>query len=148
MSTEAIKRVFMPKAGTTSNINDVVKAFSAPNETSLRMALARLKKLMPSDSVSVDEFVETLRDKRFRKGFACPHYKSEKVIRHGAPKGRQKYKCNDFSRIFSDQTHTPFRDTHYPDKGLTFMELMIKYEIPPNGWALPHRPYSPGDTSD
>ncbi len=115
----------MAKSAVKSNIGDVVAAFASLSETNKRMTLARLKKMMPSEELSVDEFIENLRDKRFRKGFACPRCHSEKVIRNGKPNGRQKYKCNDCTRIFSDQTHTPFRGTHYPDKWLPFMEQMI-----------------------
>jgi transposase-like protein len=114
----------MAKAGIKSIIGDVVGTFSALNETSKHMTLALLKKMMPSDSLSVDQVIENLRDKRFLKRFACPHCDSEKVIRYGAPKGHQKYKCNTCSKIFSDQTHTPFRGTHYPEKWLPFMEHM------------------------
>ncbi len=115
----------MAKAAVKSNIGDVVTAFAALSETNKRMALAQLKKLMPSKDLSADEFIDNLRDKRFRKGFACPHCHSEKVIRNGKPNGRQKYKCNACLRLFSDQTHTPFRGTHYPDKWLPFMAHMI-----------------------
>lgn len=115
----------MAPAKTKTNIAAVEAAFSSLDEASKRLALARLKKLMPSDGQSVGKFVESLRDKRFRKGFACPHYNSEKVIRHGMRNGCQRYKCNPCSRTYSDHTHTPFRGTRYPEKWLPFMEHMV-----------------------
>lgn len=115
----------MTIAGTKSNISDVVAAFSALNEASQRATLARLKKLMPSDGLTVDKFVENLRDKRFRKGFACPHCNSDEIIRYGVRVGRQRYKCKDCSKTYSDHTHTPFRGTRYPEKWIPFMEHMV-----------------------
>ena len=115
----------MPKSGTKASISDVVAAFSSLDEASKRAALAKLKRLMPSDSLTVDKFVENLRDKRFRKGFACPHCSRDMVIRHGSRGGRQRYKCNSCSKTFSGQTHTPFRGTRYPEEWFPFMEHMV-----------------------
>jgi len=104
---------------------EAMAVISALDNGSQHKVLARLKALLDTDTVSVAEFIEALRDKRFRKGFACPHCNSEKVIRYGTPRGRQKYMCSRCSKTFSDHTHTPFRGTHYPEKWLPFMECMI-----------------------
>jgi transposase-like protein len=88
--------------------------------------LSRLKSLASDDRSGIDGFVDKLRDKRFRKGFACPYCKHDKVIRHGIQNGRQRYRCHGCCRTFSDHTHTPFRGTRYPELWPQFMELMVK----------------------
>ena len=98
---------------------------STLDDASKRKVLAYLKKNISSDGLTVEGFIKDLRDKRFRKGFACPHCNSEKVVRNGTHRGRQDYKCKTCSKHFSDQTHTPFRGTHYPEKWLPFMEDMV-----------------------
>lgn len=95
-----------------------------------RKLLALLKKQLDSDPNTVESFIKELRDKRFRKGFACPHCHCEKVVRNGTQRGRQRYMYSDCGRTFSDHTHTPFRGTHYPYLWLPFMEHMM------NGYSL------------
>lgn len=103
----------------------VMAALGSFDEATKRRVLANLKRLVSSDKLTVEQFIADLRDKRFRKGFACPHCHGEKVIRYGIQRGRQNYWCKDCKRKFSDHTRTPFCGTHYPEKWLTFMEHMI-----------------------
>jgi transposase-like protein len=120
-------------SSTTSSKTKFVKAVAAVlslGADEQRKLVALLKKKMDSDPHTVESFIKELRDKRFRKGFACPHCHCEKVVRNGTQRVRQRYMCSDYGRTFSDHTHTPFRGTHYPDLWLPFMEHMM------NGYSL------------
>lgn len=118
---------------TTSSKTGYAKAIAAIlslGSGEQRKLLAWLKKQFDSDPNTIESFIKELRDKRFRKGFACPHCRCEKVVRNGTQRGRQRYKCSNCNRTFSDHTHTPFRGTHYPSRWLSFMEHML------NGYSL------------
>ncbi len=120
----------MPTKPEEKFFKQVMADIGALDDASKRKVLAYLKQHISSDGLTVDGFIKDLRDKRFRKGFACPHCNSKKVVRNGTHRGRQDYKCKACAKHFSDQTHTPFRGTHYPDKWLPFMEHMV------NGLAI------------
>jgi transposase-like protein len=115
----------MPKKAVEKIFKQVMADIGTLDDASKRKVLAYLKRHISSDGLTVEGFIKDLRDKRFRNGFACPHCNSEKVVRNGTHRGRQDYKCKTCSKHFSDQTHTPFRGTHYPEKWLPFMEHMI-----------------------
>jgi transposase-like protein len=104
---------------------EFVAAFKALHPVIQKRVFAQLKNPFGNENLSINTFMEELRDKRFRKGIACPHCDSVKVVRNGTRKGRQKYMCSACSRHFSDHTHTPLRGTHYPDLWPIFMEDMI-----------------------
>lgn len=120
----------MPATAGKATYTTVMTAIVGFDEATKRKILARLKKLVSTDTLTVDQFIADLRDRRFRKGLACPHCHNEKIIRYGKPKGRQNYWCDECKRKFSDHTHTPFRGTHYPEKWLPFMEHMV------NGYSI------------
>ena len=105
---------------------NLVSAFATLSPADQRRALARFKGVAGNGQVAVDEFIDELRDKRFRNGFACPYCHHEKVVRNGTQKGRQRYRCSGCTRTFSDHTHTPFRGTHYPDLWPQFMKHMVE----------------------
>ena len=115
----------MPTKPEEKIFKQVMADVGALDDASKRKVFAYLKRHISSDGLTVDGFINDLRDKRFRKGFACPHCNSEKVVRNGTHRGRQDYKCKACAKHFSDLTHTPFRGTHYPDKWLPFMEHMV-----------------------
>lgn len=120
----------MPATAGSPTYKDVMAAIVGFDEATKRKILARLKKLVSTDTLTVDQFIANLRDRRFRKGLACPHCHNEKIIRYGKQRGRQNYWCDQCKRKFSDHTHTPFRGTHYPERWLPFMEHMI------NGYSI------------
>jgi transposase-like protein len=115
----------MPTKSEDKSFKQVMADIVALDDASKRKVLAYLKRHISSDGLTVDGFIKDLRDKRFRKGFACPHCNSDKIVRNGTHRGRQDYKCKACAKHFSDQTHSPFRGTHYPDKWLPFMEHMV-----------------------
>jgi len=72
------------------------------------------------------DYIKELRETKFSKGFSCPHCHSQYVIRHGTYNSRQRYKCKDCSKTFSDLTNTPLKRTHYPNKWIPFIDCMLK----------------------
>lgn len=106
--------------------NEFVSKFKALHPVLQRRILAKIQDPAGNKKFSIDSFVEGLRDKRFRKGVACPYCSSEKVVRNGTRKGRQTYRCSSCSRYFSDHTHTPLCGTHYPETWPDFIEDMVQ----------------------
>lgn len=82
--------------------------------------------LYPNAEVPLETIMQELRDARFSKGFICPHCESKSVKRHGFYDGRQRYKCKDCNKTFSDTTNTVITGTHYPDKWLAYVECMLQ----------------------
>lgn len=99
---------------------------SLDNSQRKRLVVELKRLISPDDSKDLDALTGDIRDKRFRKGFSCPHCQHEKVIRYGTQRGRQRYRCSSCLKVFSDLTHTPLRGTHHPEKWLPYMECMIK----------------------
>lgn len=84
-------------------------------------ALKRL--LFPNEE---KRFIQDLRESKFSKGLICPHCNSENVIKHGKYNGKQRYKCKECEKTFSDLTNTLLQGTHFPNKWIKFIECMIK----------------------
>jgi len=82
--------------------------------------------LYPNAEAPLEAIMQELRDARFSRGFVCPHCESESVKRHGFYEGRQRYKCKDCNKTFSDTTNTVLTGTHYPDKWLAYVECMLQ----------------------
>jgi len=103
----------------------ILAAFSGLDAAGQRKIIALLKRIMGDDPLSLDGFFDSLRDRRFRKGFTCPHCHDQNVVRNGTTRNRQRYLCKGCRRTFSDHTATPLRGTHYPHLWPTFMAHMI-----------------------
>ena len=82
--------------------------------------------LYPNTELPLDMVMQELRDARFSKGFVCPHCASKAIKRHGFFNERQRYKCKDCNKTFSDTTNTVITGTHYPDKWLAYVECMLQ----------------------
>ena len=67
-----------------------------------------------------------LREKRFHKGFVCPHCSSDDVVKHGSYRDRQRFKCKACLRTFNDLTGTPLAGTHMMQKWLDYIERMVR----------------------
>jgi transposase-like protein len=57
--------------------------------------------------------VQDFREKRFAKGFACPHCGANRVHRRGKYKNRWRCRCVSCRKTFNDATASPMADTHY-----------------------------------
>jgi transposase-like protein len=62
---------------------------------------------VPQLSAERDAVLRTIRDARFRNGLYCVRCNSKAVIGWGSFSGRQRYKCHNCKRTFSDLTFTP-----------------------------------------
>jgi transposase-like protein len=61
----------------------------------------------PIDGETIAHFLDNVRRTRFRDGVHCVHCGFQRVHRHGKFSGRQRYRCMDCGRTFSDLTGTP-----------------------------------------
>lgn len=77
-------------------------------------------------SSASNRVIDKLRDKRFAKGFNRAYCTSSSVVRFGKYNGRQRYKCKDCGRTFSDLTNSPLQGTHYPELWIKFIDCMLK----------------------
>lgn len=72
------------------------------------------------------KLISELREKKFSEGFTCPHCRGSHVVRFGKFKGRQRYRCKDCTKTFSDLTATPLARTRYPNKWIRFIDCMLQ----------------------
>jgi len=75
------------------------------------------------------KLIGELREKKYSKGFSCPHCSGTHVVRYGKFKGRQRYMCKDCIKTFSDLTDTPLARTRYPE----LISILNKTIFPTNG---------------
>jgi transposase-like protein len=85
-----------------------------------------LKNIVEPKSAAKGSLIGELRKTKFKEGFVCPHCDGCRVVRYGKFNHRQRYKCKDCLRTFSDLTHTPLSKTRYSDKWITFIECMLQ----------------------
>jgi len=77
------------------------------------------------------DLLHQIRSGQFDEGFKCPHCKSINAIKHGKSKGKQRYKCKDCTKTFSDTTLTPFA---YSKKDLSKWRDYAEYMM--DGYSL------------
>lgn len=114
----------------------------------LHEIIEAIKKLSPNDkdliisflvnSVSKvyddEKIIDEVFERRNKNGFSCVHCKSNKVIQFGNYKAdmgvnelkRQRYKCNDCKKTFTNSTSTPIHKTHKIDKWIPFVKCMLE----------------------
>ncbi|ANU22655.1 IS1595-like element ISPdo1 family transposase [Planococcus donghaensis] len=79
---------------------------------------------------------EEIRDLKHKGGYTCPHCQSNLSVRFGKyvvkvglkKMNRQRYRCKDCLKTFTDVTNTPLYRTHKPDKWFDFVRCMIDGE--------------------
>lgn len=67
-----------------------------------------------------------MRETRFKDGFECPHCVSEHVVRFCKVNGRQRYRCKNCRKTFTDTTNTVLYRTRKGDEWITFVDCMFK----------------------
>ncbi|HEX9108345.1 MAG TPA: hypothetical protein VF832_13975 [Longimicrobiales bacterium] len=67
-----------------------------------------------------------LRDARFHAGLCCVQCSSVRVQRWGTFSGRQRYRCRDCRRTFSDLTGTPLAYSKRPELWKPFARCMLE----------------------
>jgi transposase-like protein/IS1 family transposase len=70
--------------------------------------------------------IDELRERKFNEGLVCPRCNSKGVIRYDKYDNKQRYKCKDCTRTFTDFTNTPLHYTHKPQLWISFIECMIE----------------------
>jgi transposase-like protein/IS1 family transposase len=104
------------------NLLQYISTLDKPHQERIYYELQR--SIFPSSAST--HVINELRDKRYAKGFTCAHCKSCSVVRFGKYSGRQRYKCKDCGKTFSDLTNSPLQGTHYPEKWIKFIDCMLK----------------------
>lgn len=68
-----------------------------------------IRRMRPNlvDAYPIENVIAQLRDARFSRGLACPRCDGRRIQRWGSFAGRQRYRCRDCARTFSDMTGTP-----------------------------------------
>jgi transposase-like protein len=88
---------------------------------------------LSSFSASEPVFQEVT-ERKNKNGYTCTHCGSIQVVRFGKylvklglkDVERQRYRCKDCRKTFTDVTSTPLYRTHKPDKWLEFIECMLE----------------------
>ncbi len=81
---------------------------------------------MLGELLPISDHLKDIRETRFADGFSCPHCGGQKVKRNGTYNGRQRYLCHSCKKTFNDWTGTPIAGTHYPDRWMEYIQLMLE----------------------
>ncbi|MCQ6264514.1 IS1595 family transposase [Fictibacillus sp. WQ 8-8] len=73
-------------------------------------------------------------EQKHKDGYTCTHCYSTNAVRFGKYRikagtkviERQRYRCKDCGKTFTDVTNTPLKGTHLPHKWLDFIHCMIE----------------------
>lgn len=111
---------------------DVYEEFSELSKSE-QLALFEVMKqdLFPEEPDKINKLLKSLREARFSSGLGCVHCGSTDVKRNGKYRSRQRYLCKDCGKSFNDMTNTPFSGSHYPEKWVKYIELMVEGDTLP-----------------
>lgn len=104
----------------------VLGLVSRLNYSETEQLMQDILKMHSTSTHGTAKLIGELREKKYSEGFVCPHCGSNHVIRFGKFKGRQRYRCKDCSKSFSDLTNTPLARTRFPNKWIQFIDCMLK----------------------
>lgn len=111
---------------------DVYEEFSELSKSEqLALFEAMKQDLFPEEPDKINNLLKSIREARFSSGLGCVHCGSTDVKRNGKYRSRQRYLCKDCGKSFNDMTNTPFSGSHYPEKWVKYIELMVE------GYTLP-----------
>ncbi|MDM5221098.1 IS1595 family transposase [Peribacillus sp. NJ11] len=111
---------------------NVYEGFSELTKTQQMALFEAIKQdLFPEDPDKIDKLLRSIREARFASGIGCVHCGSTSVKRNGKYRSRQRYLCKDCNKTFNDMTNTPFSGSKYPEKWVSYIELMVE------GYTLP-----------
>ena len=89
-----------------------------------KYALLRyMKKAIVKDILNSNSLSDLVRT--FLPQIKCPHCLSEIIIKYGAYKDRQRYKCKPCNKTFNDLTNTPFHYLHNHEQVKAYLKEMI-----------------------
>ncbi len=114
----------------------------------LRELIAEIKKLNSAEQHRLKEFFinsiasfsasepvfQEVSERKYKDGYTCIYCSSKQVVRFGKYKvklglkevKRQRYRCKDCKKTFTDVSSTPLYRTHMPDKWLDFIKCMLE----------------------
>lgn len=114
----------------------------------LKEIINEIKKLSTADQYRLKEFFtksltsytasepifKEVSEQKHKDGYTCTHCRSKNVVRFGKYSvkvglkmvERQRYRCKDCRKTFTDVTNTPLQNTHLPHKWLDFIQCMIE----------------------
>lgn len=111
---------------------DVYEDFSELSKAEqLALFEAMKQDLFPEEPDKINKLLKSIREARFSSWLGCAHCGSTDVKRNGKYRSRQRYLCKDCGKTFNDMTNTPFSGSHYPEKWVKYIELMVE------GYTLP-----------
>ncbi|WP_413473706.1 IS1595 family transposase [Streptococcus parauberis] len=114
----------------------------------LKDIIIEIQKLSTADQYRLKEFFakslasytasepvfKEVSERKHKDGFTCSHCNSNNAVRFGKYNvkmgtrtlERQRYRCKDCGKTFTDVTNTPLHGTHLPHKWLEFVQCMIE----------------------
>ncbi|MFJ5718202.1 IS1595 family transposase [Neobacillus sp. NPDC093127] len=114
----------------------------------LKELIAEIKKLTSAEQHRLKEFFinsiasfsasepvfQEVTERKNKDGYTCVHCDSKQVVRFGKymvklglkEVERQRYRCKDCKKTFTDVTSTPLYHTHKPHKWLDFIKCMLE----------------------
>jgi transposase-like protein len=117
-------------------------------EMTLSELIAEIKKLNSAEQHRLKEFFinslgsfstsepvfQEVTERKNKDGYTCIHCGSKQVVRFGKytvklglkSVERQRYRCKDCQKTFTDVTSTPLYRTHKPNKWLDFIKCMLE----------------------
>ena len=96
------------------------------SHTELQNLYEVIKKKVTNIS-TVTSLMEKVREQRFLKGIICPHFNSDKVVRNGKYKGKQRYIFRNCNKSFGDLINSIISNTKKScDKWHHYVKCMIK----------------------
>ncbi|MEK5063645.1 IS1595 family transposase [Cytobacillus sp. FSL R5-0596] len=104
------------------DINLEIQKLSTTDQYRLKEFFA---KSLASYSASEPVFKE-VSERKHKDGFTCSHCHSNNAVRFGKYNVRQRYRCKDCGKMFTDVTNTPLHRTHLPHKWSEFVQCMIE----------------------
>ncbi|WP_377889189.1 IS1595 family transposase [Alkalihalobacillus sp. R86527] len=114
-------------------LKEIIQEISKLNPTDQHRLKEYFTSSLASYSASEPVFKE-VSERKHKDGYTCTHCHSINVTRFGTYKvkmrmqelQRQRYRCKDCKKTFTDVTNTPLYRTHLPHKWLDFVECMIE----------------------
>lgn len=100
-------------------------------EGQLALYEAMKQDLFPDGTNKINVLLKSIREAGFSSGLGCVHCGSISIKRNGKYRSRQRYLCNDGGKSFNDMTNTPFCGSHYPEKWVKYIEMMVEGQTLP-----------------
>ncbi|SDP87665.1 hypothetical protein SAMN05216565_11026 [Litchfieldia salsa] len=110
-------------------LREIIKDIQNLDETEQYRLKEFFNQSLASFSASEPVFKE-ISDQKHKKGYTCTYCKLANAVRFGKYKvkvglklmERQRYRCKDCQKTFTDTSNTPIYRTHKPHKWLDFIQ--------------------------